>query len=85
MFSLALEPFALPGDADFPLNSYYERPRNPNEAEELRKYLTQIRSEVGARLVERVFDPNIVDADGKPSKWWICFARKKFLKVELSK
>ena len=46
--------------------------------------MTQVRSEVGARLVERVFDSKL-SPDGKPSKWWICFARRKFLKAELSK
>jgi hypothetical protein len=39
--------------------------------------------EVGSRLVDRVFDEKL-SLDGKPSKWWVCFARKKFLKVELS-
>ena len=85
MFTLALEPFALPGDADFPLNAFYERPGGAGEADELRKYLTQVRSEVGHRLVERVFDPKMGGEDGRPSKWWTCFARKKFLKTELTK
>eukprot|EP00095_Tigriopus_kingsejongensis_P009533 snap_masked-scaffold260_size234135-processed-gene-0.2 protein:Tk09533 transcript:snap_masked-scaffold260_size234135-processed-gene-0.2-mRNA-1 annotation:"arp2 3 complex 21 kd" len=83
MFSQALEKFSLPGEADFPLNAFFEKPKSNAESEELRKYLTQIRSEVGARLVERVFDPEF-STDGKPSKWWTCFARRKFLKAELS-
>ena len=60
-------------------SSYY---RNSGEATELRQYLTQVRSEIGARLLDRVFD---MSADGKPSKWWTCFARRKFLKSELKK
>ena len=56
--------------------------RNTGEASELRQYLTQVRSEVGARLLDRVFD---MSNDGKPSKWWTCFARRKFLKSELKK
>ena len=84
MFTQALEKFALPGESDFPLNSYFEKPRSASEAEEMRRYLTQVRCEVGARLAERVFDPQMVGADGRPSKWWVCFARKKFLKAELS-
>jgi actin related protein 2/3 complex subunit 3 len=83
MFTLALEKFALPGDANFPLNAYFEKAKSASEADELRRYWTQLRSEVGARLVERVFDPKL-SPDGKPSKWWICFSRKKFLKSELS-
>ena len=58
--------------------------RNSGEATELRQYLTQIRSEIGARLLDRVFD---MGGDGKPSKWWICFAnaKRRFLKSELKK
>ena len=59
--------------------------RNSGEATELRQYLTQIRSEIGARLLDRVFDMG--GGDGKPSKWWTCFANQKrrFLKSELKK
>ena len=57
--------------------------RNSGEATELRQYLTQIRSEIGARLLDRVFDMS--GGDGKPSKWWTCFARRRFLKSELKK
>lgn len=84
MFTLALESFDLPGEAGFPLNSFYEPAKSQEARGTLQKYLTQIRSEVGARLVERVFDPKM-SPDGKPSKWWMCFARRRFLNVELSK
>lgn len=83
MFAQALVRFSLPGDADFPLNAYFEKPKSSAEYEELKKYITQIRSEIGIRLIERVFDPKLAE-DGRPSKWWIMFARKKFLKAELS-
>lgn len=46
----------------------------------LRQYLTQIRQETGNRLIEKVFGT----ADGKPSKWWTCFAKKKFMEHSLS-
>ena len=75
--------FCLPGDADFPLNMYYSKPKNSSEFEELRKYVTQLRQEIGNRLVDRVFDPNLT-TDGKPSKWWICFSKRKFMKVDLN-
>lgn len=45
----------------------------------LRQYLTQIRQETGNRLIEKVFNT----ADGKPSKWWICFAKKRFMEHSL--
>ena len=34
----------------------------------------------GARLVEKVF----VSPDGKPSKWWTCFAKKRFMEKSLT-
>ncbi|TRY76604.1 hypothetical protein TCAL_03494 [Tigriopus californicus] len=66
MFTLALEKFDLPGDAGFPLNCYYEPAKSQQDRDTLHKYLTQIRSEIGARLLERVFDPKI-SVDGKPN------------------
>ena len=42
IYSLAIEPFSLPGEAGFPLNSFYKKP-NRNEEEEMKKYLTQVR------------------------------------------
>ncbi len=42
MFTLALERFSLPGEGDFPLNAFYDKPRSAGEADELRKYLTQV-------------------------------------------
>lgn len=46
----------------------------------LRAYLTQLRQECGNRVCERVF----ATEDGKPSKWWLCFAKKKFMDKSLS-
>merc|ERR1712110_254756 len=83
MYSFALEKFALPGESGFPLNAFFNKPTR-SDVEELRKYFVQIRHETGARLVERVFDPKLT-SDGKPSKWWTCFAKRKFLNVSLSK
>jgi len=83
VFTQALKQFALPGDANFPLNAFFHKPKNASEGTELRNYLTQMRQEVGSRLVEKVFGMSL---DGKPSKWWICFARnsRKFLKTQLT-
>nr|CAH7716369.1 unnamed protein product [Callosobruchus chinensis] len=44
-----------------------------------RAYLTQLRQEVGMRVCNKVFGE-----DGKPSKWWLCFAKKKFMDKSLS-
>ena len=34
----------------------------------------------GSRVCEKVFDT----PDGKPSKWWTCFAKKRFMEKSLS-
>lgn len=79
MYTLAISRFDIPGDPGFPLNSVYSKAKTPSDAEFLRAYLTQLRQEVGLRVVEKVFGE-----DGKPSKWWLCFAKKKFMDKSLS-
>lgn len=80
MYTLAISRFDIPGDPGFPLNSVYSKPTSPAEAEFLRQYLTQLRQECGVRVCDRVF----ATEDGKPSKWWLCFAKKKFMDKSLS-
>jgi len=72
----ALDHFALPGDPNFPLNALYSAP-GIGEADVLRQYLAQVRQELANRLVERVY------IDGKPSKWWMCFQKRKFMNKSL--
>lgn len=79
MYSLAISRFDIPGDPGFPLNTVYAKPQSQQETEFLRTYLTQIRQETGLRVCEKVFGEN-----GKPSKWWLCFAKKKFMDKSLS-
>ena len=68
------------GDAGFPLNSIYSKPSSGEEADLIRQYFLQLRHETGARVCDRVFDT----PDGKPSKWWTCFAKKRFMEKSLS-
>ncbi|CRL02461.1 CLUMA_CG015253, isoform A [Clunio marinus] len=79
MYTLAISKFDIPGESGFPLNSVYAKPQTPNEADLLRQYLQQLRQETGNRICEKVFNTE----DGKPSKWWICFAKKKFMEKSL--
>ncbi|XP_022173473.1 actin-related protein 2/3 complex subunit 3 [Myzus persicae] len=79
MYSLALYRFDIPGEAGFPLNSVYAKPSSTGEADVMRQYLEQLRKETGRRVCEKVFSTD----DGKPSKWWLCFARKKFMEKSL--
>lgn len=39
--------------------------------EQLRAYLTQARQELALRLIEKIY------IDGKPSKWWLAFTKRK--------
>ncbi|ENN82527.1 hypothetical protein HUJ04_006035 [Dendroctonus ponderosae] len=79
MYSLAISRFDIPGNAGFPLNSVYSKPADQKAADFMKAYLTQVRQEVGLRVCEKVFGDN-----GKPSKWWLCFAKKKFMDKSLS-
>merc|ERR1719341_1811157 len=80
MYSLAIAKFDIPGDPGFPLNGVYLRPNSPEEADTMRQYFLQLRHETGQRLCEKVFET----PDGKPSKWWTCFAKKRFMEKSLS-
>jgi len=85
MYRLALNKFALPGEANFPLNVYFLRPDSPEDTDELRRYMLQFRHELGYRLVGLVFDPKMNNGKtDQPSKWWISFSKRKFLKCELT-
>ena len=69
VFNVSLDTnFAIPGDAGFPLNQAYEAPRDRNEAEVLRQYIMQMRQELAARLLNRVY----ADQSGQPSKVSAC-------------
>merc|ERR1719348_603800 len=77
MKTAALEEFALPGDSKFPLNAFYPKPQTSQQKEELRKLMTQLCQVTGMKLVERVFH----ESDNRPSKWWTCWSKRKFLNV----
>ncbi|KAK1921697.1 actin-related protein 2/3 complex subunit 3 [Papiliotrema laurentii] len=89
--TLAVDNFALPGDAGFPLNSLYHPPASKADADALRSYLTQTRQEVALRLADRLYAPeHILGPDGqptgqmgpraaKPSKWWMSFQKRRFM------
>ena len=81
MYSLAIARFDIPGEAGFPLNGVYAKPRTPEEADLLRQYFLQLRHETGSRLCDRVFDSS---PDGRPSKWWTCFAKRRFMDKSLT-
>eukprot|EP00178_Gracilaria_changii_P012467 TRINITY_DN35326_c0_g1_i1.p1 TRINITY_DN35326_c0_g1~~TRINITY_DN35326_c0_g1_i1.p1 ORF type:complete len:174 (-),score=24.22 TRINITY_DN35326_c0_g1_i1:29-550(-) len=79
LYQLAIESFALPGDAKFILGGYVSNPSSRTDSDTMRSYFTQLRQETGQRLIARVYKN---DAN-KPDKWWMCFSKKKFLNKTL--
>ena len=65
----------IPGESGFPLNAMFKAPRDRAEEDAMRAFLLQLRQETGVRLLDRVF----ADAAAPPSKWWLCFTRKRFI------
>ncbi|KAI0268116.1 ARP2 3 complex 21 kDa subunit [Gloeopeniophorella convolvens] len=77
--TLAVDNFPIPGDANFPLNAHYSPPGSRADADYLRQYLVQVRQELAARLVEKLY----ADGSGKPSKWWMSFQKRRFMNRSL--
>jgi len=77
--TLSVDNFPVPGDANFPLNAHYAAPASRSDSEYLRQYLTQVRQELAARLVEKLY----ADGTGKPSKWWMSFQKRRFMNRSL--
>ncbi|KAH9060969.1 ARP2 3 complex 21 kDa subunit [Lactarius vividus] len=77
--TLAVDNFPIPGDANFLLNAHYAPPASRADADYLRQYLVQVRQELAARLVEKLY----ADGTGKPSKWWMSFQKRRFMNRSL--
>ncbi|KAG2228251.1 hypothetical protein INT45_011043 [Circinella minor] len=75
--TLAVSSFSIPGDPGFPLNAMYAAPSDRYQADQMRQYVQQLRQELATRLVETIY------VDGKPSKWWMCFSKRKFMNLSL--
>lgn len=77
LLTLAVQTFAIPGEPSFPLNALYQAPASKADQDQLRQYMSQIRQELATRIVDRIY------VDGKPSKWWMCFSKRKFMNKSL--
>ncbi|SHO75684.1 Similar to S.cerevisiae protein ARC18 (Subunit of the ARP2/3 complex) [Malassezia sympodialis ATCC 42132] len=78
LLSYAVDHFALPGDANFPLTSLYGVPGSRAESDTLRQYLVQARQETVVRLLDKIYVDNV------PSRWWLAFTKRKFMGKSLS-
>uniref|UniRef100_A0AC34F3G3 Actin-related protein 2/3 complex subunit 3 n=1 Tax=Panagrolaimus sp. ES5 TaxID=591445 RepID=A0AC34F3G3_9BILA len=65
----------IPGEARFPLNDFFDPPKNSKEEETLQAYLQQLRQECGDRLVNTVFRHSETAAD----KHWTMFGKRRFI------
>ncbi|XP_068642606.1 actin-related protein 2/3 complex subunit 3 [Aristolochia californica] len=76
IINLGLEKVPVPGEAGFPFAGLFAVPQTPQEAELFRTYLKQIREETSGRLLSCAYRPN-----GTPNKWWLAFAKRKFMNI----
>lgn len=53
----------------------YEPPRDRQDAEQLKQYMSQVRQELAVRLLARIYE----ESETKPSKWWLSFTKRKFM------
>ena len=74
LFALAHDHF----DITTGLGGIIDGPKTFQEGETLKSYLAQCREEIGLRLVDHLY----VDEGTKMNKFWMAFARKKFMNKE---
>jgi actin related protein 2/3 complex subunit 3 len=76
IITLGLEKFPIPGEPGFPLGGLFTAAQSKDEGDLLRSYLKQVREETSGRLMEKVYRQN-----GTPNKWWLAFAKRKFMNI----
>ena len=72
------EKFKIPGDKGFPLKNFCEKPSSSSQADKLRSYLKQVRSEMFQRVFAILYAP-----DGTKNKWWFGFYKQEFMGMSL--
>lgn len=72
--------FPIPGDSGFNLSAIFPNPKDRNEAEALKQYLTELRVELVHGLLDKLF----ADAtSNEPNKWWLSLSKRKFMNKSL--
>ena len=77
LITLNQEFVTLPNEASFPFATFYPPTNDQQEVEKFLAYTQQLKSELGHRVVERVFQ--YPEEDGTGSKFWTVFAKAPFL------
>lgn len=78
LYTQAISNFSIPGDANFALGGFFTAPAARAESDEIRAYFSQLRQEIGIRLVRLAYN-----ADGSLNKWWMCWSKRKFLNKQI--
>jgi len=73
--TLAIQCTTIPGDSSFPLAAFYKS----GYGSDFPQYMEKLRKEVNKRLLEKVY----MEGQAAPSKWWLCFAKRKFMNQQL--
>ncbi|EOA33455.1 hypothetical protein CARUB_v10021035mg [Capsella rubella] len=76
IINLGLEDIPVPGETGFPFPGLFSLPQSQDEADLFRNYLKQVREETSGRLLSVAYRAN-----GTPNKWWLAFAKRKFMNV----
>lgn len=71
--------FPIPGDSSFNLSAIFPNPKDRNESEALRQYLTELRVELVHGLLDKLFSESQEVAD----KWWLSLSKRKFMNKSL--
>lgn len=66
--------YATPDSANWPLAGFTNKAKSAGEKDTMKAYFKQIRDETVTRIEEKLFNE-----DGSPNKWWLMFAKRKFL------
>lgn len=81
LLNLALDnQFSIPGDAGFPLNQAFEAPRDRQDAEMLRGYLSQVRQELAVRLLARLYQGGSATPSKVSDSSVVCWCLKDVLR-----
>lgn len=72
--------FPIPGDSSFNLSSIFPNPKDRQEADGLRQYLTELRVEIVHGLLDKLFSSS---EEGIIDKWWLSLSKRKFMNKSL--
>jgi len=78
LYQLGVKTFVIPGDGGWPMGGMYRDPETREEGDAFKAYFKQARSEMSDRVLDVLYSQ-----DGTHNKWWMCFAKKKFMGKEI--